>query len=148
MVCLFCFSADRIWRITLSIRPHKAIAESLSQELVPFNVRTLIVQPGGHRTPIISKTQFAGNPSTPYHIDSRWFEDFQSQGGKQPGDPKKAAERIIDVVRGEGAAAGKPWPLWLFLGKDSEDTVRGKIEEVAKNLDQWKDVVRSTGIDK
>jgi NAD(P)-dependent dehydrogenase (short-subunit alcohol dehydrogenase family) len=147
MVWLFNLFANGISGMYAKRSVAKAIAESLSQEVTPFNIRTLIVQPGAHRTSIIFKTQFGGSPSSPYRLDSRWFGEFQRTGDKQPGDAKRAVERIVDVVRGEGVAAGKPWPLWLFLGKDSEETVNGKIEEVAKNLDQWKDVVRSTGID-
>jgi hypothetical protein len=68
---------------------------------------------------------------------------FMDGHGNQPGDADKAVERIVDVVRGEGMAAGKPFPRWLFLGSDCEKNVRDKIDVTLQTLDTWKDVISS-----
>lgn len=54
---------------------------------------------------------------------------------------------IVDVVRGEGPAKGKPMPLWLLLGKDSEEDLRENIQVRLANLEEWKDVTRSVGVE-
>lgn len=64
--------------------------------------------------------------------------------GKQPGDPRKAAERILDVVRDEGMAKGKPWPKRLPLGPDALIGIRGKCEETLDLCKEWEDVIIST----
>jgi hypothetical protein len=59
----------------------------------------------------------------------------------------KAMSVIVDVVRGEGPAKDKPMPLWLVLGKDSEEDLRENIEVRLKNLEEWKDVTRSVSVE-
>ena len=51
---------------------------------------------------------------------------------------------MIDVVKGEGLAAGKPTPLVLGLGSDTWKTVKSVSEEKLKQLEEWKDVMWST----
>jgi len=70
-------------------------------------------------------------------------ENWGAVSGKQPGDPNKAMEIVVDVVRGEGVAAGKPWPLYLVLGEDAEEAIRTKCKKMLDHLDEWRDVVRS-----
>lgn len=101
------------------------------------------------------------------------LEWMKAQNGKQPGDPVASARAIVDVVRGEvdisqvntthpGSDKTSPKPLprlqetsesqtrrsWpdldmLVLGSDAEANIREKCERVMRNLDDWKDVVRS-----
>lgn len=66
--------------------------------------------------------------------------------GNQPGDPKKAVERIVDVVRSEGMAAGRPIPDRLPLGSDCLDTIRAKCHETLKLCDDWEDIIKSTDL--
>ncbi len=67
-------------------------------------------------------------------------ERFKALAGKERGDPVKAMELLVDVVRGEGQAAGREWPLWLFMGKDAYRDVRNKCDRVLKNLAAWEDL--------
>jgi hypothetical protein len=60
--------------------------------------------------------------------------------GTVNGDPDKAAEAIVDVVRGEGVAKGRPWPEYLFVGEGAEAAVREKCSKVLRVLDEWLDV--------
>ena len=68
---------------------------------------------------------------------------YKSLPGTINGDPEKATEAIVDVVRGEGVAKGRPWPEYLFLGEGAEEAVRGKCSKVPKILDEWVDVTRN-----
>ncbi|KAJ5999255.1 hypothetical protein N7451_007065 [Penicillium sp. IBT 35674x] len=50
---------------------------------------------------------------------SRGIKDLCKNGdGDQPGDPRKAADIIIEAVKGEGRCEGMALPPWLPLGAD------------------------------
>ena len=66
--------------------------------------------------------------------------------GNQPGEPKKAVERIIDVIRAEGMAAGKEMPKRLPLGTDALAGIRNKCTETLKLCEEWENVITSTDI--
>ena len=72
---------------------------------------------------------------------------YNAISGSINGDPDKAAEAIVDVVRGEGIAKGRPWPEYLFLGDGAEVSVREKCSKVLKVLDEWVDVTRNVNFD-
>ena len=52
----------------------------------------------------------------------------------------------MDVVRGEGVAAGREMPLWLVLGTDAEQDLRDFCADRLKNLDEWQDVTRGCAV--
>lgn len=128
-----------------------AYGEALSTEVAQFNIRVLLVQPGAHRTQVITTGQ-ANSPSQTKIADYEKMREgaiarYANQNGKQPGDAEKAMRAVVDVVRGEGKAAGKPWPLWLVLGKDAEEDLRAHCKERLRNLDEWSEITRSTTVD-
>ena len=73
-------------------------------------------------------------------------EALIAYNGKQPGDPKKAVERIIDVPKSEGMVAGRPMPPRLPLGADSLAAIRAKCEATLKICDEWESLITSTDI--
>ena len=67
--------------------------------------------------------------------------------GNQRGDSVKCVERMIDVVKSEGMAAGRPMPKRLPLGPDSMEIMRTKCLETLKLCDDWKDLICSTDLE-
>ncbi|PSR83146.1 hypothetical protein PHLCEN_2v5795 [Hermanssonia centrifuga] len=61
-----------------------------------------------------------------------------------PGDPVKCAEIIVDVVKGEGTALGKQFPLVLPLGSDAHGGIKEVCEKTIGQLGEWEDVICST----
>lgn len=116
-----------------------------------FGVRVLIVQPGAHRTNIIANATAEPLPTRPLPCYEKLrelaTERYRKSMGKQPNDPEKAMNAVVDVVRSEGLAAGKPMPLWLVLGKDAEDDLRENFAERTKNLEEYLEVTRSVTAD-
>ncbi|KAF8815899.1 NAD(P)-binding protein [Phlegmacium glaucopus] len=127
----------------------RAITETLTVELSQFNIRVVLVEPGAFRTEgIYGQKFFADKPIADYDaLRTAAIAGFSAVGGTQDGDPDKAAEAIVDVVRGEGVAKGRPWPEYLLLGYDAEANVRGKCSKVLKVLDEWLDVTRGVNFD-
>ena len=61
-----------------------------------------------------------------------------------PGDIAKAAELIIDVVHGEGAAAGRVIPPFVAVGSDAYTVIAGELASAKQGLEEWKDFACST----
>jgi hypothetical protein len=59
--------------------------------------------------------------------------------GRQPGDPRRAAEAILRV-----AELPDP-PLHLLLGRDVVDAFRAKLAELARSLGEWEQVSLDVG---
>jgi NAD(P)-dependent dehydrogenase (short-subunit alcohol dehydrogenase family) len=125
------------------------IGETLSVELAPFSIKVLIVIPGAFRTEGIYGQKFFSSNSIPEYDEMRHatVQRFSSIPGKEKGDPVKAMEAVVDVVRGEGKAKGRPWPLYLVLGDDADEGIRQKATKLLKHVDQWSDVIRTVNFD-
>ncbi|RSM10816.1 hypothetical protein CEP52_003381 [Fusarium oligoseptatum] len=61
-----------------------------------------------------------------------------------PNDVKKGANAIVDVVKGEGLAAGKTWAVRVALGSDGLGLARQRCEEQLKLIGDWEDLSSST----
>lgn len=107
------------------------------------------MQPGAFRTEgIYGQTFYTANPIPENDsLRAASMKAFAAVPGAQKGDPNKAMEALVDVVRGEGAARGRPWPLYLTLGDDAEEGIKAKCGKLLKHLDEWKDVTRSVSFD-
>ncbi|KAJ7444571.1 hypothetical protein B0H11DRAFT_1825279 [Mycena galericulata] len=125
-----------------------ALAETLAIEVAPLGVRVLLVAPGAFRTGISNTTYHTENPLADYDkLRALSLERFNALHGTEKGDPAKAMEVVVDVVRGEGVARGRPWPGTLVLGEDAENDLRAKTKRALDNLDAWSDVIRGVSLD-
>jgi hypothetical protein len=61
-------------------------------------------------------------------------------GGREPGDPAKAAEAVLRAVDSPDT------PLRLVLGADALDRARAKLSALEKNYAAWESVTRGTNI--
>lgn len=66
---------------------------------------------------------------------------------KQSGDPDKAVEVIVDVVRGEGTAKGRNWSLYLPLGREANGDLEAKCETMLNTVKEWRNVTDHLDID-
>lgn len=128
-----------------------AVAEALSTEVAHLGIRVLLLAPGAFRTAIYTISPFHSEDSFSDYDELRaaCSQRFKSVAGNEPGDPAKAMEALVDVVRGEGVAEGKKWPepgASLLLGNDAERDLLKKFNKLKLALTEWEDVVRSTGI--
>ncbi|KAK1493107.1 hypothetical protein CTAM01_09515 [Colletotrichum tamarilloi] len=126
----------------------EGLSESLAAEYADFGIRVMLVEPGPFRTLFRDQPGFspaAGRMSAFYEGTAaegvlRYLEDG---GGKQAGDPVRAARQMFDFVTGEGLAEavrvkeeGKGGRfLRLPLGKAAVKTAREKVEDLERNID-------------
>jgi NAD(P)-dependent dehydrogenase (short-subunit alcohol dehydrogenase family) len=126
------------------------LSETLRLELKEFGIEVCSIEPGSFRSRFLNP---ASRKSGGLEQDTR-IADYEgtaarkvgealaSKDGKQPGDLKKAAKAIFEVL---SKADGEEIPLRLVLGKDSYEQIKGKCESTLQLLEKWKDV--STGTD-
>lgn len=66
--------------------------------------------------------------------------------GTQAGDPNRAVEVILDLVRGEGVVHGREVPTTLPLGSEALEMVGNVCKSTMETLEEWRDVIISIDI--
>lgn len=117
----------------------EGLSECLAKELAPLGVRVLIVEPGAFRTALFG-ARFRRMPAMEAYAGSMkpMHAYADEMNDAQPGDPKKAAQAIVDVVASSATA------LRLPLGSDAIDGIRAKLAEVAADVDRHEAIARAT----
>ncbi|MBP2648493.1 MAG: family oxidoreductase [Gemmatimonadetes bacterium] len=97
--------------------------ESLTPEIAPFGIRTMLVEPGFFRTELLSNdsTTYAEPTIGDYAEQTREIvAAWKSMDGKQGGDPAKLARAIVQLV------ALKEPPTRFAAGLDAVQTLEAK----------------------
>src|SRR5260370_433348 len=117
----------------------EGFSEVWSREVAPLGIKATIVEPGGFRTAFAgSSTKLSeGNPDYDSTVGAtaRFQRDYN---GKQPGDPKKAAQAIVRLPQQQ-----KP-PLRLLLGSDAYNGAEKKDLARLEEARSWKELSLST----
>ncbi len=120
----------------------EGFSEVLAQEMALVGVKVTIVEPGGFRTDFAgaSTRLDAGRPEYDAVVGAaaRRQADYD---GKQPGDPRKAAQVLLKL-----AAMPSP-PLRLPLGSDAVAAISGADQRHLAELEQWGPLSVSTDFD-
>ncbi|KAF5335532.1 hypothetical protein D9611_012146 [Ephemerocybe angulata] len=130
----------------------KAISRSFDKEIASLGLRSISIDWGYTRTTFLAEGQRAAPVSR--ISDYRSIVDeteaaLQAYNGKQPGDPKKGVQAMVDMVHLEGKFEGvrrEELPLNLLLGSDAYKFVKGEIEQDSEMLEKWKHITTSTDI--
>jgi len=126
------------------------MVECLQQETAQFGIQSVIFEPGYYRSNIFSPTKLKTAPSriAEYEETEKALAGFiAATDGNQPGDPRKLVERIIDVVKSEGMAAGKAMPPRLPMGRDAMAIIVEKCEATLQICKEWENLITSTDIE-
>lgn len=118
----------------------EGFAEALADEVTPYGIKVLVVEPGAFRTGLFGKgAALFSEPLDAYDASVGETRRMVEAGdGTQAGDPAKAAAAIL------AALAADRTPLRLALGGDAVDAIRGHLELVGAELDAWESVARDT----
>ncbi|MFD9631794.1 SDR family NAD(P)-dependent oxidoreductase, partial [Streptomyces violascens] len=125
----------------------KAALEQLSQgladEVAPFGIKVLIVEPGAFRTNLFGKDAAHLSQEHPAYAEKVGATRRAVRGGHgtQPGDPAKAAAIRL-------ALDAEDTPLRLALGSDALDSLVGHLDSVRAELAAWEKVSRGTDFDR
>ena len=120
----------------------EGISEALAQEVAPFGVKVLIVEPGQFRTGLAGPSMRHMPAIDAYdEVVGATRRFAHEMDGTQQGDPRKAAAAI------ETAIDAPNTPLRLQLGADAVDAVRAHSEALLKDLATWEGLARATAFD-
>ncbi len=122
----------------------EGLSECMSKELAPLGVKVLIVEPGAFRTALFG-SRFRHLPALDAYAPTvgamrAWVVE---NDGAQPGDPKKAARAIVDMV---STPAGASMPLRLPLGADAVGGIREKLAAIGADVDLTEKVAVDTAV--
>ena len=120
----------------------EGLCEALAREVGHLGLRVTIVEPGPIRTDFaeaaVTKRVEIDDYAPSVGEALGWFET--ELAGKQPNDPARVAESIIDAVE-----ADVP-PLRLVLGEEAVAAVREKLDRQRRDLDNWAHLSARTAI--
>jgi NAD(P)-dependent dehydrogenase (short-subunit alcohol dehydrogenase family) len=120
----------------------EGVSEAMAQEMAPFGVKVLIVEPGQFRTNLAGPGMRHMAVMEAYRdVVGSTREFAQRMNGTQEGDPRKAAAVI------EAAIDAADTPLRLQLGADAVEMVRAHGETLLKDLKVWEALARNTHFD-
>jgi NAD(P)-dependent dehydrogenase (short-subunit alcohol dehydrogenase family) len=103
----------------------EGISEALAQEVAPFGIAVIIVEPGPFRTDFLGRSISVAKMEMPeYATTAGVFRTYRANNdGKQVGDPNKAIKVMLKAIDSD-----KP-PLHLPLGARAYGVARAKISE-------------------
>jgi NAD(P)-dependent dehydrogenase (short-subunit alcohol dehydrogenase family) len=133
---------------------NSSLAESLHKEVSSLGIRCVAFECGGVATRLFEpreKDKVASDqnksPIEAYVPGFAAAAQDLAESGMPPGDPAKVAVAMLDVVKGEGMAAGRVWSSRIALGSDALRWRKIKIQQEAVVMDRWEDVALSTDRD-
>ena len=118
----------------------EGMSEALAKEVESFGIKVTLIEPGAFRTDFNGRSLAAAEQSinayaTVSGASLQWFKDMD---GKQLGNPRSAAQGIIQAVESPHP------PMRLALGTDAMSLIQEKLEWVKTDLDTWQQVTVST----
>ncbi len=120
----------------------EGLTEALAQEIAPFGLTAMIVEPGAFRTDFAASALKHMPVIAAYDEQVGGTREFaKGMHGTQAGDPMKAAAAI------EAALASQSTPLRLALGDDAVDAIRTHGEDLLAELATWETTARSVNHD-
>ncbi|MEZ0340642.1 SDR family NAD(P)-dependent oxidoreductase [Mycobacterium sp. pV006] len=118
----------------------EGLTEVLREEVAPFGIRVLTVEPGAFRTNTYAG--FADEPITESVVEYRELltqvrAAMVTQDGAQPGDPRRGARAVL------AAMTQDPPPQRLVLGSEGFDVATSALERTLADLRRNETLSRS-----
>jgi NAD(P)-dependent dehydrogenase (short-subunit alcohol dehydrogenase family) len=118
----------------------EGFSETLRQEVEPFGIRVLMVEPSGFRTDWAGSSMDRAEPLEAYQqidaIAQRRASQQEENNGSQPGNPDLAAQALLDTL-----ARDDP-PFRLLLGNIAYDVAVDRYETRLEEFRAGEDVAR------
>jgi NAD(P)-dependent dehydrogenase (short-subunit alcohol dehydrogenase family) len=119
----------------------EAMSDALAQEVAEFGIRVTLIEPGPMRTEWANTSMpLVSNPDAAYvtALEARLGMMTNERTLRQPGDPRRAAEALLDVVDSDDP------PLRLVMGNGALDLAYQRYQERAAEWASWEKVSRGT----
>ncbi|MFD9667247.1 oxidoreductase [Rhodococcus sp. NPDC059968] len=111
----------------------EGMSDALNREVAPLGIRVMVLEPGAFRTDFSGRSLNQSSTVIDDYADTAGKRRKESDHthGTQQGDPDRAAQVIIDTVRGKDA------PFRLLLGTDAIQIVREELQGRIDEIDEW-----------
>jgi NAD(P)-dependent dehydrogenase (short-subunit alcohol dehydrogenase family) len=117
----------------------EGFSETLSQEMALIGVRVTVIEPGGFRTDFAGSSTMLKEGRPEYdEVVGATARLQRSYDNRQPGDPARAAQVILDI-----AAMEQP-PFRLPLGSDAVEIIRQADLKKLDELEIWRELSITT----
>ena len=122
----------------------EGLSQALALETAPLGIRVTLVEPGPFRTDFQGRSMQVVKRRIGAYADTVGARRIQQDKdrGREPGDPVRAADAIIDVVEGPNP------PLHLVLGAAALGRARQKLGGLLQSIDEWEKVSLATDFPK
>jgi NAD(P)-dependent dehydrogenase (short-subunit alcohol dehydrogenase family) len=121
----------------------EGFSEALAEEVAPFGIKVLIVEPGAFRTGLQGAAmQMSAELPAYADIVGPVRASMRAYDGTQSGDPAKAAAAVIAALDAEHT------PLRLPLGNDAADAIRTAAARFEREFATWETTIRGTDFDR
>lgn len=118
----------------------EGFTEATQSEIDPaFNIKFTCIEPGPFRTDWSGRSMTHSDPHPAYGNSpaAERRKATKQNNGKQPGDPRRAAKAMCEVVE-----SSEP-PLRIQLGNPATDLLKKKVDSYKENIDKWEKLSRS-----
>jgi NAD(P)-dependent dehydrogenase (short-subunit alcohol dehydrogenase family) len=121
----------------------EGLSEALADELAPFGVQVIIIEPGPFRTEFLGRSiGSAARQIDAYALTTDARRRYrEGNDGRQAGDPAKAVAVILQAVDADDP------PLHLPLGPAAHRTAERKLEAFRADIAAWREVSIATDFD-
>ncbi|QKJ94371.1 SDR family NAD(P)-dependent oxidoreductase (plasmid) [Agrobacterium pusense] len=119
----------------------EGLSAALCLEVASLGIKVTAVAPGAFRTDFLSahSIQRSGTAHEAYAgTIGKSDAAFNAAAGHQLGDPQRAANAIMALVKSENP------PLHLLLGSDALRRMRTKLDQTVDEIDAWETTTLST----
>jgi NAD(P)-dependent dehydrogenase (short-subunit alcohol dehydrogenase family) len=118
--------------------------ESLAPEVAPFNINTMLVEPGFFRTELLApeSTRYARSSIEDYaERTEKTVAAWNAMNGQQGGDPAKLADALVQLAHQD-----KP-PSRFVAGADAVEAVEKKARDLLAQADAYRELSSDLALD-
>lgn len=123
------------------------LSESLRLEVAHLGIEVTAIEPGYFRTNFLNQGHKIQAATTIEDIKpgvDAALAGLEAYNRKQPGDPVKGAQLIVEALTKSGRCEGRALPARLPLGGDAVRFIGGVLDGHRKNLEEWGELVSTT----
>lgn len=115
----------------------EGFSESIAKELAPFGIKVTIIEPGPFRTDFLTpeSIRFGAHEIADYaERRAAARASFEQRNGKQPGDPAKLAQALLQLANTAEA------PLRFIGGAVALNAAEATLAAMSAEIAQWREL--------
>ncbi|KAF2199796.1 serine 3-dehydrogenase [Delitschia confertaspora ATCC 74209] len=125
-------------------------SEALRAEVAHLGIEVVAVEPGYFRTNFLtsSNRKRAGKriEDIMEPVETA-VKTLDGKNLKQPGNPVKGAELLVEALTKSGRCEGRSLPARLALGSDAVKLIPEIMDKIRGDIDDWKELTQNTSFD-